>query len=160
MSDVLTPKFPRAGGFPKAPAPTWLCVFRSPALFSARSQHTQRPDGVRWFSRPLALFSAMAHSISSIAGPLPVFTWFPCVDRQLQRAYYLDFARAARAPRRGGAVCASYITELCLPYAVQTQNLKAHHLGLDQRMSSCRTRHRPKRPRCECPWQTAQAWQA
>ena len=38
--------------------------------------------------------------------------------------------------REGGGVRASYITELCLPHAVQTQNLKAHHLGLDQRMSS------------------------
>jgi hypothetical protein len=57
MPAVLTPKVPRAGGFPKAPAPTPPCVFRSPALFSA-----------------------IAHSISSVVGPLPVFTWFPCAD--------------------------------------------------------------------------------
>ena len=40
MSDVLTPKVPRAGGFREVPAPTPPCVFRSPALFSARSRHT------------------------------------------------------------------------------------------------------------------------
>jgi hypothetical protein len=46
--DVLTPKAPRAGGFPKAPAPAPLVCIRLPTLFSARSQHTRRPDRVWW----------------------------------------------------------------------------------------------------------------
>jgi hypothetical protein len=56
MPDVLTPKAPRAGGFPKVPAPPPPCVLRSPALFSARSQHTQRPDSAWWFCRPIGAF--------------------------------------------------------------------------------------------------------
>jgi hypothetical protein len=54
------------------------CVFRSPTLFSACSQHTGSPYFVWCVCRPLALFSAIAHSISSIIGPLSVFTCFPC----------------------------------------------------------------------------------
>jgi hypothetical protein len=48
------------------------CVLRSPALFSACSQHTGSTAYVWCVCRPLALFSAIAHSISSIGGPLPV----------------------------------------------------------------------------------------
>jgi hypothetical protein len=49
------PTVTRAGGFPKVPAPSPPCVLRSPAHFSARSQHTQRPDRVWWFCRPSAI---------------------------------------------------------------------------------------------------------
>jgi hypothetical protein len=71
------PPAPRAGGSPKAPAPAKPRVERSsPALFSADSQHTRRSDGVWWFCWPWALFSALAHSTSSIIGPLPVFTCY------------------------------------------------------------------------------------
>jgi hypothetical protein len=64
---------PRAGGFPKAPAPTPPCVFRSPEPPSARAHSTREGRFVWCFCRPLMLFSAIgAHGISSITGPLPV----------------------------------------------------------------------------------------
>jgi hypothetical protein len=53
LAGPVTPTAPRAGGFPRAPAPAKPRVERSsPALFSADSQHTWRPDGVWWFCRP------------------------------------------------------------------------------------------------------------
>ena len=97
MSDVLTPKVPRAGGFPKVPAPTSPCVFRSPALFSARSRHTQRPDRVWCVCRPISTFQR--HSSRHL-----LHYWSPSsfhfvpVCWQLRRACYPDFARAM-APR-------------------------------------------------------------
>jgi hypothetical protein len=60
LHPALKCHFSRAGGFPKVPAPPPPCVFRSPAPFSARSQHTRRPVCVWCFCRPLALFSAIA----------------------------------------------------------------------------------------------------
>jgi hypothetical protein len=46
------------------------CVFCSPALFSACSHHTGSPAYVWCVCRPLSLFSAIAHSISSLIGLL------------------------------------------------------------------------------------------
>jgi hypothetical protein len=75
------------GRFPEGPrsgAPP--CVFCSPALFSACSQHTGRRKtgfcvvvlpAMGAFQRPSA---ALAHSASSIIGLLPVFTCFPCAQ--------------------------------------------------------------------------------
>ena len=99
MPDVPTPKakVPRAGGFPKAPTPTPPCVFCSPTLFSACSQHTQRPDRVRCVCRPISTFQR--HSSRHL-----LHYWSPSsfhfvpVCWQLRRACYPDFARAM-APR-------------------------------------------------------------
>jgi hypothetical protein len=96
MSDVLTPKVPRAGGFPKVPAPTPPCVFRSPALFSAHSQHTRRPDSVVFLP---AIGAFQRHSTQHLLRcRSPSSFHLVPVCRQLQRACYLDFARV-RAPR-------------------------------------------------------------
>jgi hypothetical protein len=57
------------------------CVFRSPALFSACSQHTGCPACVCDVCRPSALSSAIAHSGSSIIGLLSVFTFVSAVSR-------------------------------------------------------------------------------
>jgi hypothetical protein len=59
--------------------PRVYSVFSLPTLFSACSQHTGSPACAWCVCRPLALFSAIAHSISSITGRLSVFTCFPCV---------------------------------------------------------------------------------
>jgi hypothetical protein len=69
-------RFPEGG--PRTGTPP-TCVFCSPTLFSACSQHTGSPACVWCVCRPLALFSAIAHSIASIIGRLSVFTCFPCV---------------------------------------------------------------------------------
>jgi hypothetical protein len=73
--------FFRAGGFPKAPAtaPPVCILFAGRRRFSAPAHSTQEAPACVWcVCRPLALFSAIAHSISSIIGPLSVSTWFPC----------------------------------------------------------------------------------
>jgi hypothetical protein len=69
---------------PEAPAQRHPpCVFRSPTHFSACcSRHTgASPAFVWWVCRPLELFSAMAHSISSIMGLLSVFTFVSAMSR-------------------------------------------------------------------------------
>jgi hypothetical protein len=59
------------GRFPEGPRiDPPVCI----PFASARSQHTWRPVCVWCFCRPLALFGVIAHSISSIIGPLPVFS--------------------------------------------------------------------------------------
>jgi hypothetical protein len=85
----------RAGGFPEAPAPTPPpCVFRSPALFSARSRHTRRGQIECGGSAGLSS-TFQRHGTQHL-----LHYWSPSsfhlvlVCRQLQRAYYLDFARA------------------------------------------------------------------
>jgi hypothetical protein len=68
--DVLTPKVPRAGGFPKGPAPNPRpCVFCSLTLFSACSQHTGSPAFVWWVCRPLAIRTFQRHSTQHTAPP-------------------------------------------------------------------------------------------
>jgi hypothetical protein len=61
------------------------CVFRSPTLFSACSRHTGSLAFVWCVCRPLGLFSAIAHSISSIMGLLSVFTFVVAVSRPVIR---------------------------------------------------------------------------
>jgi hypothetical protein len=85
--------FFRAGSFPKVPLHRCPpCVFRSPALFSACSQHTGSPACVWCVCRPLALFSAIAHCrrTSSVIGLHSVFTFVSAVPRSgfIQRTGY------------------------------------------------------------------------
>jgi hypothetical protein len=71
---------PEAGGGPRSPhphRPPVVYVFRSPVLFSARSQHTRWPDMVWCVCRPLERFSAITHSTSSVAGPFRFLLLFP-----------------------------------------------------------------------------------
>ena len=86
--------------FPEGPRTDLvMCVFRSPVLFSARSQHTQRPDRVWWFCRPLVISAFQRHGTQHLLHcRFPSSFHLAPVCRQLQRAYYLDFARV-RAPR-------------------------------------------------------------
>jgi hypothetical protein len=82
---------------PEGPRTDPPCVFCSPALFSACSQHTGSPAFVWCVCRPTSTFQR--HSSRHL-----LHYWSPSsshlvpVCRQLQRAYYLDFARV-RAPR-------------------------------------------------------------
>jgi hypothetical protein len=74
---------PRAGGFPKAPAPPPPCVFCSPTPFSACSQHTGSPVLMWCVRRPISTFQRAIAQLTAcpplrIIGLLPVFTWFPC----------------------------------------------------------------------------------
>jgi hypothetical protein len=68
MQSLFTPPPPRsATSFARAvsrrsPQRSPPCVFCSPTLFSACSQHTGSPACVWWLSRPWALFSALAFS--------------------------------------------------------------------------------------------------
>jgi hypothetical protein len=84
---------PRAGGFPKAPAPAPPCVFCSPTLFSACSQHTGSPVLVWCVRRPISTFQRhisrhVLHYWSPSSFHLVPVCW------QLRRACYPDFARA------------------------------------------------------------------
>jgi hypothetical protein len=66
MSDVLTPKAPRAGGFPKAPAPTPPRVYSVRRCFSAPgcSQHTGSPALMWCVRRPISTFQRhIAHAV-------------------------------------------------------------------------------------------------
>jgi hypothetical protein len=86
---------PRAGGSPEVPAPPPPCVFSSPALFSACSQHTGSPALVWCVCRPISTFQRQRHSSRHI-----LHYWSPSsfhlvpVCWQLRRAYYMDCARA------------------------------------------------------------------
>ena len=166
MSDVLTPKVPRAGGFPKVPAPTPPCVFRSPALFSARSRHTQRagqrPDRVWWFCRSAGHSSTFQrHGTQHL-----LHYWSPSsfhlvpVCRQLQRAYYLDFARA-RAPRSVPSGCVQRTgcsaCGLGYPHQVLVGSPHVHSsflvpASLSVFLIKCLRVHRQSLPQCRFAW--------